>query len=261
MNVRNLGLLNVLATILNGDESTSEYAITEYLIENIDDICSVTINDIINNAHVSRSSVRRYCNLVGYDNFSDFKDSFSIISFPSNIHLRKFSGVEKYQENLNNGLVQMFNEINEVVDKNIISDISFKMKNHKEVLIFSANNTSSNLLKFQQELLYVKKIVKLIDLNLYYDDIEKLSSEETLILVVSVSGLYAEAILGELETLKGNKILITANRSKKISSFFDEVIYLSQRDVRNDSFGLLGKYGVTYFFDLISENYIFHNKK
>lgn len=260
MNVKNLGLLNVLASILNGDESTSEYAITEYLVSRIDDIMRVTVNDIIDHAHVSRSSVRRYCNLLGYDNFSDFKENFSIISFPSNIHLRNFSGVSNYQYNLNAGLQQMFREMNEVVNKEVINNLTKKMESYDEILVFSANNTSSNLLKFQQELLYTKKIVKLVDLNLHYDNLRCLNTQDTLILVVSVSGLYAKAILKEIESLHGYKILVTANRSEKISCSFDEVIYLSERDVRNDRFGLLGKYGVTYFFDLLSENYIFRNK-
>lgn len=261
VNIRNLGLLNVLANILNGDESTSEFAITEYLISRIDDICQVSVNEIVDNAHVSRSSIRRYCNLLGYDNFSEFKDSFSVISFPSNIHLRSFNGVDFYRENLNTGIERMFLEINNAVDNKIIEDLTEKMHYYENVLIFSANNTSSNLLKFQQELLYVKKIVKLIDFNLYHEQVEELVCDETLLIVVSVSGLYAEAISKELDKLKAEKILITANKNDQISKFFDQVVYLSERDVRNDNLGLLGKYGVTYFFDLVSENYIFNYKR
>src|SRR5699024_11056023 len=115
MTIHNLGLLNVLGAIINEGDTNSDYAFTNYILNNINRINEVTVNEIIDNAYISRSSIRRFCNKLGYNNFSEFKGELTGIIFPSNIHLRTFKNVTDYRKELNYGLERMINDINTVI--------------------------------------------------------------------------------------------------------------------------------------------------
>lgn len=261
MNINNLGLLNTFSSIINGEEYDSDYAITNYILNNIDNLSSISINEVVDEAFVSRSSVRRFCNRLGYNNFSELKNSLTDIIFPSNIHLRSFEDIEVYRNDLINGLFNMVKSVNQVVTDDIVEYLVKTINEYEDILIISANNTSSNLLKFQQELFYAKKIIKLLNNNFDNDFLKKVSQPSSLIFVVSVSGVFANAINESIGEISGKKILISASRDEKLNEVYDQIIYISKKDVREDNFGLLGKYGITYLFDLISEQYIYKYKK
>ena len=162
MNINNLGLLNTLSSIINDEEDSSDKAISKYLLTNLNQMDLLTINEIVDEAYVSHSSVRRFCNILGYKNFSELKNSFSDIVFPSNLHLRKFDPVHLYRENITAELTNIINGINQMNDDQMIQNIVDSIHNHAEVSLMSANNTTSNLLKFQQELFYANKIVRIV---------------------------------------------------------------------------------------------------
>lgn len=255
MTIHNLGLLNVLGAIINEGETNSDYAFTNYILNNIKRINDVTVNEMIDNAFISRSSIRRFCNKLGYNNFSEFKGELTEIIFPSNIHLRTFKNIPDYRKQLNIGLEKMINDINTVITDEIIEYLVDLIHNLDEVIFLSANNTSSNLIKFQQELFYAEKIVRLLNTNF---DFEKENfGKNYLIFVVSISGVFSSNVDDILQKMDGKRILVTANRTQEMVSSYDEVIYLSQRDITEDEIGLLGKYGITYLFDLISQYYIY----
>lgn len=257
MNINNLGLLNALGAIINEEEDSSDKAISEYLLQHLETIDSLTINEIVDQAFVSHSSIRRFCNKLGYKNFSELKDSFTDIAFPSNLHLREFESLGKYREELKLEITNMMTDMNQMVDNQTIEYVVDLIYKHKEIFFISANNTTSNLLKFQQELFYVNKIIRVVNSNYNNDFINKISKPESLIFVVSVSGVFAEQVYNIMDEIKGQKILITANRNEEFTNPYHEVIYLSEKDVNSDSLGALGKYGITYLFDLISEHYIY----
>lgn len=268
MNVNTLGILNLMSHIINEEHDTSDYVITKYLLTNLKVLDDITINDIVDSAHVSRSSVRRYAMRLGYDNFSDFKGSFSGLAFPSNVHLRDYYGFVEYKNLLNNQLSVMRNEMDSLVTLDVVSKFSDELKSHENVFIVCANNTASNMDKFQQELMYAHKLVKVISSNFHEDFTKNTEMEDNLILVVSISGLFSTSISDEIAKLSGRKILLTGNHNDSFKEEYDDVYYLSSRNVNadqplnEDKLGLIGKYGVTYFFDLVSQYYIFttHHK-
>ncbi|WP_067843075.1 MurR/RpiR family transcriptional regulator [Amphibacillus sediminis] len=262
MNINNLGLLNTLATIINDGERDSDYAITEFILNNIDNVSHISNNMIMDEAFVSRSAIRRFCNRLGYKNFSELKNSLSDIIFPSNIHLREFEHVKAYRKKMNQELAKMIEDINQLITDQVLDQLVDLINDYQDISIISANNTSSNLLKFQQELFYAKKIIRLV--NHYYDNnnLKDSFGQSSLVFVVSVSGIFAKAINDIMHGISGKKILITANRNEAFVKSYDQIIYISKNDILwNDNLGLYGKYGITYFFDLLSEHYIYKYKK
>lgn len=257
MNINNLGLLNILGLIVNEGSANADFAIAKYILSNIDRLQAITVNELIDSSFVSRSSIRRFCRKLGYGNFSELQTSLTDIIFPSNIHLREFISIKEYRNNLTSGLTEMIADINSAVTDETIANLAKLLQNHEDIVFLSSNNTSSNLIKFQQELFYVKKIIRLITANFDLNSTQKNSNANTLIVVVSISGVFSSAVEETVKAMKGNKILITANRNEYLSRSYDQVVYMSNNDIEEDEIGLLGKYGITYLFDLISQSYIF----
>ncbi|GAB2323941.1 MurR/RpiR family transcriptional regulator [Alkalibacterium sp. m-11] len=261
--MNNLGLLNILGNIINEGDTNSDYAITKYILENISHLENLTVYQITEEAFVSRSSIRRFCQKIGYDNFSELKKSLTDIIYPSNIHLREFEPNLSYRSKLNDELKAMIHGLNESVSNDHVEYLAELMYKHENVIFLNANNTSPNLIKFQQELFYAGKTVRIIDNHQGLTCTnELLKDENVLLIVVSVSGVFAEAVKEMIINLKGEKILISANRSKDLAYLYNDVFYISNQDIVEDKLGLLGKYGITYLFDLISQYYIynFHRK-
>lgn len=253
-----LGILNLMSHIINEEPDTSDYAITKYLLLNLKTLEQVSINDIVDHVHVSRSSVRRYAVRLGYDNFSDFKRSFSDIAFPSNIHLRDYYRFDDYKQILDEQLVQMKSDISALVSKEVIHSFCQKIREAAHVYIVCPNNTASTMDKFQQELLYAHKLIEVVSSKFESGfHFRSTNGDDDLFIVISVSGVFSESIQEQISILKGRKILLTANRNEGFSEQYDEILYLSSRDIKEDKLGLIGKYGVTYFFDLVSQNYIY----
>lgn len=258
MNTHNLGLLDTFVSIINEEEGTVDFSITEYLIQNIHHIESITINEIMDEAYVSRSSIRRYAHRLGYGSFTLLKENITNIIFPSNIHLRSFHGTEVYKEKLKIGLDSLFEDMNEVINYELIEEIGKDIYEHQRIVILSASNTTANMLKFQQELFYANKIVKLINSNQLKDYKKVYKNDETLFIVISVSGVFAKEIQEDMQHVISKKYLLTVNRKRSLAKDFTKTIYLSGEDKREDVDGLMSKYGVTYFFDLLSEHYIYN---
>lgn len=247
-----------MSHIINEEHETSDNAITKYLLMNLKKIDQISINDIVDSVHVSRSSVRRYAVRLGYDNFSELKSSFSDIAFPSNIHLRDYYGFEEYKKMLDEQLVQLQVDISSLISKDVIHHFCNQIWEHEYVYIVCANNTASTLDKFQQELMYANKLVEVVS-SKFEEGFNFRSSKKAnnLIIVVSISGVFSSSINKQIENLKGRKILLTANRNEIFAQQYDQVLYLSAKDIKEDKLGLIGKYGITYFFDLVSQYYIY----
>lgn len=263
MNINNLGLLNSLSFIMNEGIKDSDYAITVYIVNNLYRINDITINMIIDESYTSRSAVRRFCNRLGYDNFSDFKASITQLIFPSNLRHREFKSLEDHREHLNMLLLEIIKDINLTFSDNQINQIVEKIHKSEKVILLCANNTSGDLIKFQQELIYANKVINIVS-NAYTNNrIVKDLDSHSLIITVSASGKFAEIANSWIKEMYGEKLLITANRDPLFTPIYDEIFHISQASFSNDYLGIYGKYGIVYIFDLISASYLYqyaHNK-
>lgn len=258
MNINNLGILNQLGNYINYyDKSDNEYAISIFLLKNFKKIDKITINKIVDEAFVSRSAIRRFCVDLGYDNFSDLKKSLNDIIFPSNIHLRKFHSIGDYIPLITYEIISAIEGINQSIDVATIESICKMINDYNQVYIVGANNTAGNLTKFQQEMFYANKIIHLVHSDYDNKKSKFLQTRDSLIITISVSGIFAGALNSIIHKTSNNyKLLITANRNPEYNDFYNQIVYISPENISDDKLGVYGKYGITYFLDLISETYI-----
>ncbi|WP_440895078.1 MurR/RpiR family transcriptional regulator [Amphibacillus sp. Q70] len=260
MNINNLGILNKLSTYINSSpRGSNEYSISSYLIVNIDRIPEITVNEVVDECFVSISAVRRFCKELDYDNFSNLKKSLTDIIYPSNIHKRSFPNVKVYRQLLNEQIIDKVSMMNETINDETIVKICDLIHYYNDVYFLCANNTASNLTRFQQELYYTNKIIHIISSG-FENEISNFmqNSDESLIIVVSVSGVFSNAIYDVIrEKTDSYKVLITSNQEGSYHHIYNSIVYLTEESTNDDIYGVLSKYGITFLFDLISEQYIY----
>lgn len=261
MNINNFGLLNSLYGIVNNGEQDNDYAVATFILHNIHRIQEISINEVIDESFTTRSAVRRFCHRIGYDNFSEFKQSFSKLVFPSNLTFRHFLPIEDYRQSRHNEIQQMLDDLDQQISNETVVEIVSLISQYKKVVLVCANNTSGDLIRFQQELLFVEKIVFVI--SDVYEDNNLLNNvdEETLVIVVSASGTFASEADKWIQSLSSYKVLITGNQNLNFQQTYQKIYLLSQQHIDNDYSGVYGKYGITYLFDLIAESYFYQLQK
>ena len=259
VNVSGFELLNSFGAVLNSDQRNSDYSIACYLIPRLAHIQDVSITQIVDEAYVTRSAVRRFCNRMGFTSFSDLKDSITSALFPSDLNGRDLGqSLASYRSALDSGIRRMFVQMERTIDNDTIDGLARYLCEHQRVLLACAGNTTGVLDRFQQELFFAGKHTEVITAE-YEKRLTEISSQDsTLLLVVSASGVFAHSFEYWLRQANADKILITANLELVGWDAFDRVLCLSEDQEGRDSLGIYGKYGISYFFDLLSASYL-HN--
>ena len=256
----NYGLLDRLLGIINRPQADVDYAIAVYLATHLRDIQQITVYDLMDSSFASRSSIRRFCQRLGYSSFSALKRDFALVAFPSDLRHRDTASLslERYRTELMQGMQAAIEEVEYLVSDEDIANLADDIHWSDNVLLFAANDVSSNLSRFQQELLYTGKVVRFA-VNATDSDIFGATPEEAknaLLVCVSASGRFAHESLDVVEGLTCRKVLVTATVRGVFEGHYDQIVYLSERGMALDRLGIFAKYVTTYFFDLLSEDYL-----
>lgn len=98
MKINRLSLLNSLFNVLNENNQGDPYFIlAEYFLEHYHELSRLNIYDVAADCFVSRSSIRRFCQAIGYENFVAFKDEFAQYD-DQRASFQKHAGRENYRE-------------------------------------------------------------------------------------------------------------------------------------------------------------------
>lgn len=257
MNNHCFGLLNIISSIINEEHDGNDVAIARYLISNLRNSEAINVSAITERAHVTRSAVRRFCNRLGYQSLSELKRSFSQLVFPSDfIHRDPNLSFNEYRAELDIRMMEMYAEVEGRISDSLLDELANEIAQHHNVELLCTNNVSGNLTRFQQEMFFAGKIVRLNTQDNGKPPMRVETYHDSLIIVVSVSGMFARELDERMWTRTAKKVLITAFSSKDTASRFDRAYYLSDRGNGIDELGVYSKYAITYLFDLLSSRYI-----
>lgn len=259
--IQDFELLDSICQIVNHDDSGNDAAIAQYVISNIKNPNAITIKRIMGEAYVTRSSIRRFCNRLGYSSLTDLKDSLDETMFPSDLaHRSIHMPLEDYRPQLYKDVIEVLTAVDTHANNGRMVRLANDIARHEQVEFLCANNTTGNLQRFQQEMLYAGKVIRIGrggKQEAASSNTENPSN--TLIVVVSVSGLYARQTIPYLAERNARTILITAFCANETAQTFDEAVFMSPGGSSTgiDHHGLYAKYGITYFLDLLSECYLY----
>ena len=263
-------ILTSLLSIMNqNDESNVDCVLAKYLLEHLDEIPRLSIYDLADACYVSRSSIHRFVRSCGYESFREFKKA----SVDTDMHRRRFiqyTDFTDYPVHLKYQTMQMMEDVTRIADSEEMSRTIEAIHDSKEVVFLVADDSSSPVRVFQQQMTAVNKIVRVLtSSNTNLSMIDSLTDRDLLV-VCSISGNFAIMINDDVRELATKKILLTTNRTTLFSSSYDTIFYLSSYRFSASSNlvasqNIYTAYSLSYFLDLLFhfyyEKYQFELKK
>jgi DNA-binding MurR/RpiR family transcriptional regulator len=256
MRINRLSLLNSLFSVLNDHSpEDSNTVLALYFLENYRHLADLNIFDVAAECYVSRSSVRRFCQSIGYENFIDLKTEFLKYDDQMAHYMEHFERVN-YRESLTKEINAMISEMDQRMNNQETEKIADRIYNSRFVVFLTSETSTSVIKNFQQAMVLHGKIIYLIS-DSYTENslISKLDQRDYLI-TISATGVFAKACEEYISHVKAYKTLVTVNRDESLKKGYDRVYHLSAEDKSQDGNLVYGKYGLNYMFDVVYATYV-----
>lgn len=256
MESKYLGVKKFLFEILNkGEKYTSDYAIAYYLLEHYKCLKDINIIEMAADCYVDRSTIRRFFQKNGLDNFQEFKINYNE-EFEAHYYKDvPFENYNNYIADLNDKITSMMNEYSLKRDKssdiNNFIDILYEAKN---IVVMGDGSFYGNMYSIQQNMLEVGKIVFLVTSNIKNNPVLNGLTEDDCIIVLSLKGEYYDGIKKSIIGQKCKKILLTLSAKEDWKDEFKYIAQLTKEPEKADE-EVYRKYAMTYFIDIMLNTY------
>ncbi len=255
MENRRLSLLYNLQNLYNTSEVSSvEYQLSSYLIDNYFRIDRLNIFDVAEENSVSRATVRRYCQNLGYDNFKELKNHFN--EFDEGLsQYEEFYSRQSFINTLKRQVFEMFNELEERLSNKELNQIVSSLFKADEVVIIASSTIANNVRFFQQAMALFGKRVSIVVNEQELQEKKATLANNSIIQFFSVSGVLAKTMMLDTYETGINTYLFTNLRSPLFNQFFDKVYHLTSAENRNPSEIIYYTYGIAFVLDSILNEY------
>ncbi|MEC0282694.1 MurR/RpiR family transcriptional regulator [Terribacillus saccharophilus] len=253
-------LLHSLFSIINeGNVRDTNYVLAHYFLENYSELQHLNIFDVSTDCFVSRSSVRRFCKAIGYENFIDLKAEFFRYDevYYKNIEYYK---QPNYQQLLSFEINKMIQDMSIALNESVLQDLLERFQKSRNVIFMTPGAYGGLIKDFQEKLITHKRIIYLISEHYTENELIRNLDEKDLLITLSTSGVFAGQACSFTKGLKASKVLITGMENPQIESFYDKVYYLSAKRGEELNFPIYSKYGIHFMLDLLYSEYVKQNK-
>lgn len=256
MRINRLSLLNSLCNILNENEvGNPSVILAEYFLKNYHYLSELNIYQVADDCFVSRSSIRRFCKSIGYNNFAEFKneireydDQYSNLT----AHFRQ----QDFREILTNNVLEAIHEMSRSISREQIHLIARRIHKSRNTLILTSNYAVSAINTFQYGMVLQGKVIRLVSELYETNNLLKEVTADDYVIVISGHGILAGVIEEFLKTTTAYTELFTVNRSRSFDLLYDSICWLSEEDGSHESRSIYMVYGMQYLLDLVYAKYV-----
>ena len=253
-------MTSFLAVLNSNDESDTNVTLARYFLENFRNLSKLSIYQVADDCYTSRSSVQRFIKSIGYETFTALKESAAqVMDHQKSFHA--YADHTDFANYLQDSVDRMMRDINQMASRQKLSSLAEKIHDSRNVFIVNAEDSSSAARHFQQQMLSMDKLVRLVTSSASTNpEILSTLGEDDFMMTCSASGNYALIIDDEIAQVKAYKCLVTLNRTVLFEQNYDSIFYLSETlQPSNRSLlklrNVYTRYGMSYFFDLLFHLY------
>lgn len=248
-------LMTALLAVMNESEPKDPYyVLAQYFLYHFDQLRDLNIYDVADACYVSRSGIRRFCQSIGFDNFSDLKAEADEWKRQCNYFIG-YSVRPDYKEYLSGSIGEMMEEINRFATPAVLDKLAESIHASRHVVLFTSDFSGMAARSFQQSMVVMGKLVQIVSDAHYTLDYLKVLTPEDLLITVSATGNFATLMEPMVQKAAAYKVLVTVNHAIKMWKSYDQVIYLSEKD-NSGARTVYSQYGMTYFFDILYSHYV-----
>ena len=255
MHINRLSLINSLTSMINENNQDDAYfTLAYYFLQHYHELSDLNIYDVAAQCYVSRSSVRRFCQAIGYENFKDLKKEFR--EYDDQLHyFMANADKEDYRKWLTSEINEMMKELDQRMNTDEINVIVDKIHNSREVVFLTSDTSTMSVKEFQRSMVLCGKIIRIVSDTYMDNELLQDLNEQDYLITVSATGQFAKAAREIVESTKAYKVLITVNRSRDLEQPYDKVYHLSAKDHSMEK-SVYGKYGIDYMLDIFFSIYV-----
>lgn len=236
--IKSLHLQHRLIQRLNNEKVELSYTLLAgYLLNHYVELENLSIDKVCEENFISISTLRRFCQSLGYENFSDLKESKH--------------NKERQYHTLS---INIKNDISDIIDSLVISSDDIQaiinlMKSHNLVFVLFPSTVYSAAYSFQQQLIANNKYVYLVpNIDNIFPYITK-GLDNSLVIILDCNKEYTDEALSYLNDIKCKKIVISNYLVNSIAC--DKQVFIpSVSDI------LLEKYVYSFYLDEVFINYL-----
>ncbi|MGC6768183.1 MurR/RpiR family transcriptional regulator [Enterococcus sp. LJL128] len=233
--------------------TTSEYEISQFVIENPDFVITNTITTLARKINTSEASINRFCKKIGYKGFNKFKIALA----QSNTQFDKFSDEAVDESNLleyvTHDYQKMLLNTCALLDEKTIEDAASSIILSRKIFILSIYTTSfisdEFAFKLRQIGLDVTTLKESLEAQL---SIENMNSDSLLIAVVpSVISKDVIPFLSNIKKKNVKTMLLSGNDNPKINDLIDIKIITPDHVMANNPLVLSNSPMISLILDII----------
>ena len=221
--------------------SQSEKQIARYILDNGEDVLSLTVKELANKTYTSPATIVRLCRKIGLEGYNDFKIKYSAelqydqrskkridVNFPYNPN----DNHETIADNLAILTNEVVKDTHQLIDFDNLNTIVDLLYNAEEIDIYGFGNSILAGLSFQHKMVRVGKNVNLRTIPGEQIFLASISNERKAAIMISYSGETGELIrfANVLKRKKTPIIAITSLGDNQLSKLADYVLHLDSRE-------------------------------
>ncbi|MDT8716215.1 MurR/RpiR family transcriptional regulator [Clostridium sp. 19966] len=221
--------------------SSSEKILAEYILNNGEDILSMSSHQLASATYTSPATVIRFCKKLGFKGYSDFKFKYSVelksssmqnenIDF--NLPFKKGDSIKDISYNLGNLYKESIEDTLKSLNFNTLNSAVDLLLNSKIIKIFGVGSNSPYAVDFQYKMMRIGYLVQMAPLPTEQHIFALNSSEDTCAILISYSG-ETQDIIDIAHILKNNNtpiVAITSCGDNRLSKYAQYKIHVCSRE-------------------------------
>jgi hypothetical protein len=239
--------------ITTASPESPEYKISEYFLRHYSELDQLNIYDVADACFVSRSSIRRFCQSIGFDNFKDLKEQFPQYDDMEGMHMLETADFYRKPTHLEiiGDVLSSLNARMQLPD----TDELLKYINDSSSVMFYCIGFAENIAKeFQHEMIHCRKVIYVSSSLSFVKNWVSMATPDDLLVTISTSGSFADLMVKELGYAPMKKALLIASNMPDLDGEFD-IPYHMASNLKDPPLDIYARYGLTYFFDMLFYRY------